>query len=79
MHMQGVDQAGSEETVPQVKLEQMTNVEPSFVLYALLLDPGCCLRAHITLIELVEPEEKNISLLHGVGFGGPRNRSVLNV
>ena len=36
----------------------MTNVEPSFVLYALLLDPGCCLRAHIILIELVEPEEK---------------------
>ena len=36
----------------------MTNVEPSFVLYALLLDPGCCLRAHITLIELVEPGKK---------------------
>ena len=34
----------------------MINVEPSFVLYALLLDPGCCLRAHIILIELVEPE-----------------------
>jgi hypothetical protein len=41
----------------------MTNVEPSLVLYALLLDPGCCLRAHITLIELVEPEgKKKISL-----------------
>jgi hypothetical protein len=36
----------------------MTNVEPSFVLYALLLDPGCCLRAHIVLIELIEPEKK---------------------
>ena len=34
------------------------NVEPSFVLYALLLDPGCCLRAHIILVELVEPEGK---------------------
>ena len=36
----------------------MPNVEPSFVLYALLLEPGGCLRAHITLFELVEPEEK---------------------
>ena len=25
------------------------HVEPSFVLYALLLDPGCCLRAHTVL------------------------------
>ena len=32
-----------------------------YVLYALLLDPGCCLRAHIILIELVEPEEKKIN------------------
>ena len=38
----------------------MINVEPSFVLYALLLDPGCCLRAHIALIEPVEPGEKKI-------------------
>ena len=36
----------------------MPNVEHSFVLYALLLEPGGCLRAHITLFELVEPEEK---------------------
>ena len=36
----------------------MINMEPSFVLYAPLLDPGCCLRAHIILIELVEPGEK---------------------
>ena len=36
----------------------MANVEPSFVLYALLLDPGCCLRAHFVLIELVEPGQK---------------------
>ena len=36
----------------------MPNVEPSFVLYALLLEPGGCLRAHITLFELVEPEKK---------------------
>ena len=35
----------------------MTNVGPSFVLYALFLDPG--LRAHIILIELVEPGNKN--------------------
>ena len=41
----------------------MINVEPSFVLYALLLDPGCCLRAHIILIELVEPEKKKKNLL----------------
>jgi hypothetical protein len=26
--------------------------------YFLALDPGCCLRAHIILIELVEPEKK---------------------
>ena len=36
----------------------MPNVEHSFVLYALLLEPDGCLRAHITLFELVEPEEK---------------------
>ena len=36
----------------------MPNVEHSFVLYALLLEPGGCLRAHITLFELVEPEKK---------------------
>ena len=36
----------------------MPNVEPSSVLYALLLDPGSCLGAHITLFELVEPEEE---------------------
>ena len=36
----------------------MPNVEPSFVLYALLLEPGGCLRARITLFELVEPEQK---------------------
>ena len=35
----------------------MMHVEPSFVLYALLLDPGCCLRAHTVLIEPVEPVE----------------------
>jgi len=33
-------------------------VEPSFVLYALLLQPGGCLRARIALFELVEPEQK---------------------
>ena len=36
----------------------MPKVEPSFILYALLLEPGGCLRAHITLFELVEPEKK---------------------
>ena len=35
----------------------MMHVEPSFVLYALLLDPGCCLRAHTVLIDTVEPAE----------------------
>ena len=39
----------------------MMHVEPSFVFYALLLDSGCCLRAHAVVIgtvEPVEPEEK---------------------
>jgi hypothetical protein len=48
---------------PQVKLEHMPNVEHSFVLYALLLEPGGCLRAHITLFELVEPEKKKKSIV----------------
>ena len=43
----------------------MTNAEPSFVLYALLLDPGCCLRAHFVLIELVEPGQKKNWVLVG--------------
>ena len=38
----------------------MLNVEPSFVLYALLLEPGGCLRARITLFELVEPRKKKV-------------------
>ena len=29
------------------------HAEPSFVLYALLLDPGCCLRAHTVRSELL--------------------------
>ena len=40
----------------------MLHVEPSFVLYALLLDLGCCLRAHTVLngtVELIEPEKKS--------------------
>ena len=36
----------------------MMHVEPSFVLYALRLDPGCCLRAHTVLSGTVEPEKK---------------------
>ena len=40
----------------------MLNVEPSFVLYALLLEPGGCLRARITLFELVEPGQKKNNL-----------------
>ena len=53
----------------------MPNVEPSFVLYALLLEPGGCLRAHITLFELVEPEEKKkewegLFRLSPEGWGG---------
>ena len=45
----------------------MMHVEPSFVLYALLLDPGCCLRAHTVLIEPVEPVEL-----------GPKKEAVLH-
>ena len=47
----------------------MPNVEPSFVLYALLLEPGGCVRAHITLFELVEPEEEK-KKSSWVGVGG---------
>ena len=39
----------------------MMHVEPSFVLYALLLDPGCCLRAHTVLsgtVELLSQKKK---------------------
>ena len=39
----------------------MMHVEPSFVLYALLLDPGCCLRAHTVLSGTVEPVNKQQS------------------
>ena len=35
----------------------MVHMEPSFVLYALLPDPGCRLRAHTVLIGTVEPVE----------------------
>ena len=35
----------------------MVRVEPSFVLYALFLDPGCCPRAHTVLIRTVGPVE----------------------
>ena len=48
----------------------MPNVEPSFVLYALLLEPGGCLRAHITLFELVEPEGKKNRGREARGGGG---------
>ena len=50
----------------------MPNVEHSFVLYALLLEPGGCLRAHITLFELVEPEEKK----YGLSLRGSLKRSA---
>ena len=36
----------------------MMHVEPSFVLYALRLDPGCCLRADTVLSGTVEPHKK---------------------
>ena len=36
----------------------MMHAEPSFALYALLLDPGCCLRAHTVLSGTVDPERK---------------------
>ena len=45
----------------------MPNVGHSFVLYALLLEPGGCLRAHITLFELVEPEKKKKKKLAAKG------------
>ena len=38
-----------------------------YLLYALLLDPGCCLRAHTVLIEPVEPVEPE---------GGEKNYSA---
>ena len=41
--------------VPQVKLGYMKHVEPSFVLYALHLGLGGCVRAHIVLHKTVEP------------------------
>ena len=37
---------------------QLCSVEPSFVLYALRLNPGCCLRAHTVLRRTVEPVRK---------------------
>ena len=52
----GMDVSGT--ITNPLHMEHMPNVEPSFVLYALLLEPGGCLRAHITLFELVEPEGK---------------------
>ena len=36
----------------------MMHVEPSFVVYALRLDLGCCLRAHIVLCTTGEPMQK---------------------
>ena len=49
----------------KVRLGHMMHVEPPFVLYALHLDPGCCLRAHTVLngtVELVEPDKKKRSV-----------------
>ena len=46
------------EQVPPVKLGHMPHAEPSFVLYAPRLDPGCCLRARTVLRRTVEPVEK---------------------
>ena len=54
----------------------MLNVEPSFVLYALLVEPGGCLRARITRFELVEPGQKKTKrfiIFHArKGVGGVR-------
>ena len=65
--------------VPQVRLGPMTHVEPSFVLYALLRDPGCCLRAHTVLIEPVEPvepeREKNGGQYQGIEAMHPTTRT----
>ena len=40
-----------------------------FVLYALLLDPGCCLRAHNVLIRTVEPVEPEKEKEHLYAWG----------
>ena len=44
----------------------MMHVKPLFVLYALLLDPSCCPRAHTVLSGTVEPvlkkKEKGLAL-----------------
>ena len=45
----------------RVKLENvgmMLHLGPSFVLYALLLDPGCCPRAHIEVDGQFESDQK---------------------
>ena len=60
-------------------MEHMPNVEHLFVLYALLLEPGGCLRAHITLFELVEPEGKKKRMLCGTHIAGLTLGSVQGV
>ena len=41
----------------------MMHVEPSFVLHALLLDPGCCLTAHTVPSGTVGPVQKKKEIL----------------
>ena len=41
-----------------MRLGHVMHVEPSFVLYALRLDPGCCLRARTVLRRSVQPVGK---------------------
>ena len=58
----------------------MPNVEHSFVLYALLLEPGGCPRVHITLFELVEPGPKKKKKVGDCGWSRcPRNRVLSHV
>ena len=49
-------------------IDMMLHVGPSFVLYALLLDPGCCLRAQFELDGQFELEKKKYAC-QGRHFG----------
>ena len=50
----------------------MLHVGPSFVLYALLLDPGCCPRAHFELDGQFESEKTRASILFRCFSPSPR-------
>ena len=53
----------------------MIHAEPSFELYAILLDLGCWLRAHIVLsgtVETVQAGKQNISSSTRLGVARPQ-------